>query len=326
MTISALLDKCIALLTEFPLYYHYLHDHDDYEQVYQHRFNDPGSYHFDFVIEGYPAFYGLPIDIQEMIDQFFIFVDQLAQRYTALSDTTKKAWLNQLMVEEIVATNTIEGVACDSQTIQSMLNDDSNDHQPFRGLINGFNAIQNGVDIPLDKPEDIRHLYDQIMYYDVTYDHPNKRLDGSLFRKGPVYIIDGYHRILHQGVLPEEKIIERMEESLHYLNDPTIDIIQRISIFHYLLSDIHPFYDGNGRIDRFISSYLLAKHIHPLVAFHLSKTILAHCHLYYSAFQICEHPYNRGDLSPFILMMLTMLLMVLDTLDKSLSSNNPEQY
>ncbi|MFR6714147.1 MAG: Fic family protein [Phascolarctobacterium succinatutens] len=33
---------------------------------------------------------------------------------------------------------------------------------------------------------------------------------------------------------------------------------------------MHPFYDGNGRTDRFITSYFLSKHFHPLASLRLS--------------------------------------------------------
>ena len=43
------------------------------------------------------------------------------------------------------------------------------------------------------------------------------------------------------------------------LNGDNINSIIRISIFHYLYSYVHPFYDGNGRINRLISSYYISK-------------------------------------------------------------------
>ena len=52
----------------------------------------------------------------------------------------------------------------------------------------------------------------------------------------------------------EEKMIEAMEQALRFLEENPCDILYRISIFHYLLAYIHPFYDGNGRLGRFIYS------------------------------------------------------------------------
>ena len=64
-------------------------------------------------------------------------------------------------------------------------------------------------------------------------------------------------KVIHSGIYPEEKLNEAMTAALDFLNDDNIDILIRISAFHYLFGYIHPFYDGNGRTSRFISSHLL---------------------------------------------------------------------
>ena len=81
----------------------------------------------------------------------------------------------------------------------------------------------------------------------------------------------------------------------------------RIAVFHYLFGYIHPFYDGNGRTDRFISSYLLSKHLNDLIGYHISYTIKENIHKYYDAFDICNHPLNKGDLTPFAEMFLSLV-------------------
>ena len=75
----------------------------------------------------------------------------------------------------------------------------------------------------------------------------------------------------------------------------------RIAIFHYLFVYIHPFYDGNGRTARFISSYFLSKHFNYLTALKLSCTIKKHQSRYYDLIHNTERECNCGDLTPFIL-------------------------
>lgn len=70
--------------------------------------------------------------------------------------------------------------------------------------------------------------------------------------------------------MPEERIISLMQYALELLNDESVPLLVRVSIFHYFFAYIHPFYDGNGRTDRFITSYFLSKHFHPLASLRLS--------------------------------------------------------
>ena len=56
----------------------------------------------------------------------------------------------------------------------------------------------------------------------------------------------------------ESKIIETMNQALTLLNDEDIDVLIRSAIFHFVFGFIHPFYNGNGRMARFISSYKMS--------------------------------------------------------------------
>ncbi|MFR7881399.1 MAG: Fic family protein [Christensenellales bacterium] len=86
--------------------------------------------------------------------------------------------------------------------------------------------------------------------------------------------------------MPESKIIEYMNKALYILNNQSIDILIRVSLFHYYFGYIHPFYDGNGRINRFISSYILSKHFNEVIGFRLSMTIKENLTQYLEAFLI----------------------------------------
>ena len=117
---------------------------------------------------------------------------------------------------------------------------------------------------------------------------------------------------------PESKIIESMQTALDFLNDDSNDMLFRICIFHYLFEYIHPFYDGNGRMGRFILSYGITKTLEPLVAFRISETIAKNKTAYYKAFETCNDQRNLGDLTPFLLMQLKMLLEAMEDLAISL--------
>jgi Fic family protein len=110
-----------------------------------------------------------------------------------------------------------------------------------------------------------------------------------------------------------------MSKSLEILKDANISFLIRICIFHYLFGYAHPFYDGNGRISRFISSYLLGKQLNILVALRISYTIKNNKSSYYKAFDYCNDKKNKGDITPFILMFLDVIEDSLISLIEKLS-------
>ena len=91
-----------------------------------------------------------------------------------------------------------------------------------------------------------------------------------------------------------------------------------IHIFGY----IHPFYDGNGRTKRFISSYFLSKEIEPLVALRLSYMVKYRLKNYYDSFTYGNDPHNFGDLTPFIIEFLTIILYAQQDLLQRLEDDN----
>ena len=98
----------------------------------------------------------------------------------------------------------------------------------------------------------------------------------------------------------EDKIISCMETALGILNNEGLPILIRVGLYHYLFGYIHPFYDGNGRTSRFISSYYLSHYVHPLLGVRLSITIKKTKRLYYKLFDEANHPLNRGELTYFV--------------------------
>ena len=76
-----------------------------------------------------------------------------------------------------------------------------------------------------------------------------------------------------------------MSKALDFLNHSEISTPVRVAVFHYMLGYIHPFYDGNGRMARFISSYTLSQEMDPLIGVRLSYTIKENIAAYYKLFK-----------------------------------------
>ena len=104
-------------------------------------------------------------------------------------------------------------------------------------------------------------------------DDPSHAPNGQFFRTGPVSVLDAAQRPIHHGVELESKIIELMNRALAILGDSNISVLVRVSVFHFMFAYIHPFYDGNGRTNRFISSYVLSHSFNPIVGYHLPYSV-----------------------------------------------------
>ena len=122
------------------------------------------------------------------------------------------------------------------------------------------------------------------------------------------------------GVFPEAKIVACIDEALQVLNREDILPIYKIAVFHYLIGYIHPFYDGNGRLSRFISSYLLKREFNTLVALRLSYTIKNTKNEYYKAFDLCNNKKNMGELTFFLNYFCDVIDESIDSLTEKLES------
>lgn len=149
-------------------------------------------------------------------------------------------------------------------------------------------------------------------------ENPSHEPDGKLFRKNLASVYSPTGKEIHNGVYPEKKIIECMDKALSFLNDESVEELFRICVFHYLIEYIHPFYDGNGRLGRLILSYGISKTQTPLVACRISETIKEHINDYYDAFKTCNDQRNLGDVTPFLIMQLTMIELAMKELKDSL--------
>ena len=284
-------------------------DRTSYEQTYQERFNSPYAHHLDICIGDWPAFFVTTPEIFQFMLSIHKTDKQIRDLYQILPMVAIKQFSRRCLIDEIVLTNGIEGVHSTRREIDGVLAELGKNHRAkrFDGLIQKYVMLQKGEDIPLVTCWDLRKVYDDLTLREVVADDPKNMPDGRVFRKGPVDVTTPTQKVIHRGLYPEEKIIDTMSKALDYLGDSSVDLLYRICVFHYLLGYIHPFYDGNGRLNRFISSYMLGKELHPILGYRLSYTIKENIGEYYKAFKVCNQPKNRGDLTPFVEMFLKII-------------------
>lgn len=284
-------------------------DPELYERTLKKRLEGESTVHLPFSIIESPAFCVLTVDICNLIAKIYKTDKIISKLIDKLPDIAISHFTKRCLVDEIVLTNSIEGVTSTRRDIHLVLDNlKSQDHtNRFQGLVLKYMMLNNQENLSLTSCSDIRQIYDDLVLDEVTRDNPQNFPDGTFFRKESVSVYSSTQKELHRGMYPESAIIIAMEDALLFVNDPQYDLLLRVAVFHYLIGYIHPFYDGNGRLSRFLSSYLLSRELEPLTGYRLSYTIKEHIKLYHDSFKICNHPRNKGDLTPFVLMFLNIV-------------------
>lgn len=293
----------------------YYKDKELFEAEYKKRKDSEYSVSLGLDIQGSEAFFVL-------IPEFINITTRIYKKFSRLSvlsmdvpQVAYKAYEMKCLIDEIILSNDIEGIHSTRKEVLDVLYDEKQNSRKkrFEGMILKYALLL------ADKPDiaapglskDVRALYDEIVLDEIKEsDLP----DGAIFRKDAASVVSATQQVKHVGLMPEEKIIHYIDKTLMLLKDDDIPMICRIALLHYMIGYVHPFYDGNGRLSRFISSSLLKEEFNSLVALRLSYTIKENQKDYYKAFDNANDPHNMGDLTPFILYFADVIEKSMDSL------------
>ena len=110
---------------------------------------------------------------------------------------------------------------------------------------------------------------------------------------------------------------------INIINDESYSNLINVAVTHYLIGYIHPFYDGNGRLMRYISSSLLAQNLQNIVGYRLSYVLKQNIDSYMKLFKETNEENNRRDLTIFTLKFFDFIIIALndliDTLEDKLT-------
>lgn len=294
----------------------------EYESIYDARFNSEASIKLPIKIHENVGFIFNTNEITKLLVKIYKTINKINLLRTHLPNIAINSYIIKSLKDEIVLTNEIEGVRSTRKEIEDAIDSIKNDKSArFKGLVDKYFKLISNEIIPLNNCEDIRTIYDALVLPEIEKE---KLPDGILFRKEPVQVVSATQKEKHRGIMPESKIIESLDLCLDFLKNDDIDSLIKISAFHYLFGYIHPFYDGNGRTSRFISSYLIKNELDVLLALKLSYTVKNNINKYYKAFDVCNDRKNKGDITFFIVTFLELLSQASDDLYTKIADLNDQ--
>ena len=262
----------------------------------------------------YDLYYVPTLETMNIIRKINLEDKRIAELYEKLPDIAKESFYIDIVSSEIQNTNNIEGVESKREDIvytakkvvKNNINK-KNDDLKFLSIVRSYTAIKNMNDDSISNEsvrkindvKDIRKIYDSITAEGVAEENLP---DGELFRKGVVYI-QGKKGTLHDGVSnadnSEPIIKELLSKLVDFINTQECNLIKN-AIFHYYFGYVHPFYDGNGRTARFISSLILQEEYSWLTACSLSQGVNKKRNLYLKAFESTNSLAMQGEMNFFV--------------------------
>lgn len=294
----------------------------EYESIYDARFNSEASIKLPIKIHENVGFIFNTNEITKLLVKIYKTINKINLLRTHLPNIAINSYIIKSLKDEIALTNEIEGVRSTRKEIEDAIDSIKNDKSArFKGLADKYFKLISNEIIPLNNCEDIRTIYDALVLPEIEKENLP---DGILFRKEPVQVVSATQKEKHRGIMPESKIIESLDLCLDFLKSDDIDSLIKISAFHYLFGYIHPFYDGNGRTSRFISSYLIKNELDVLLALKLSYTVKNNINKYYKAFDVCNDRKNKGDITFFVVTFLELLSQASDDLYTKIADLNDQ--
>ena len=174
----------------------------------------------------------------------------------------------ETLTDEAINTSLIEGEILKRESVHSSfrkkLDKDFDARNDKYSTIATDNLVEILIDSNLNKSDlnlDRLHGWHNCLFEHTQYNKLNK-IDIAKFRiHSDMEVVSGAigHEKVHYKAIPVEKIYEDIENFLKYCNESFENLYIKAAIVHIWFVIIHPYDDGNGRIARAITDYILSE-------------------------------------------------------------------
>ena len=288
---------------------------DEAKATYRRYMQDGASVMLPFQIHPlnddatYPLFYRASNEMLMKLEQIYRQDVTLCDLGGRLPEVAKRDFVNHLIVQEIFDSNEIERIRSTRQeiakSVRAAAEDQTKQHHRFNSMAHSYLGLTNGAVKRPQSLEDVRDIYDYITEGEIAEkDLP----DGQWFRKGPNVIETSTGRVIHRGVMPEARIDAEMQALIDFMKRTDLPALVQVAVAHYVFAYVHPFYDGNGRTGRFLSSLYLSEICSEFTAYSLSQGCRLMQRQYYEGFDRVNKFNSFGEMNVFIDSFFTIIV------------------
>lgn len=303
---------------------------DSLESEYEIRKNSYSSYITDIFINpiqderqkrdiSYPLFFIVTRDLACKLEKVLNNSAKIKHLSSLQPGIANESYIKHLLIDELQSTNETENVRSTKKEIAASLNKTKGSNKRFDGLVNQYSKIING-DVEFNTLSDIRKIYDSIVSNEIKEkDLP----DGDLFRKNSIGVYDETkNKWIHRNEYTESEIYEFLTLVLEFIKHYNAPEVFKIMASHFMFEYLHPFYDGNGRLGRYLLAKLLNDNLDSFTALTFSYVVNNNKSKYYKSFENASNFYNKGELTSFIGDMLQMLIEGQESIIETFENNN----
>jgi len=272
--------------------------------------------------ESWPNFTWDQNKIQVILGNVRYLQGKLLGQLSAVGFSQQDESLIRTLTEDVVRSSEIEGVLLNYEQVRSSIARQLG--LEFAGMVNSNRDIDGVVAMLLDATQNYKKKLDakrlfgwHASLFPSGYSGIYK-IDVGKYRKHEMQVVSGgigREQVHYEAPLPNV-LKKEMDRFLKWLNDENnMDLTLKSAIAHFWFVVIHPFDDGNGRVARAISDYLLAKSDCSEKRFYsLSAQILTEKKEYYRILELTQQ--NDADITEWLVWYLNCLKHALENSEK----------
>ncbi|RQX27018.1 Fic family protein [Staphylococcus warneri] len=296
----------------------HMSDEQNFEKEYQQRLNKFTTYVTDIEINPirkqtqiksmmFPLFFCPTKTIIIKAEKILINSSEINKLINSQPIVATTSYLKKLLINEMQSTNEKENVRSTKKELADALNNNNlKSNKRFRGLVYQYSLLLSDEDFTLNEISDFRKAYDLLLSNEIAdEDLP----DGLMFRKQGVGVRDtSKEKWVHRNEYSEYEIVDFLNKMLNFISHYEAPILLKILASHFMFEYLHPFYDGNGRLGRYIIAKLLKDNLEHVTALTFSYAVNRNKNKYDKAFASTSHFLNKGEMTYFIDVMLDLII------------------
>lgn len=267
--------------------------------------------------DNWPQFTWNEKEIQVILGKVRHLQGKILGQMSALGFSLKEETILTTLTLDVLKSSEIEGEELNYEQVRSSIARRLGIE--YAGMVYSDKDVEGVVEMMLDatqnykKPLDDERLFGWHSALFPTGRSGMYKIDTGCYRSGEMQVVSGpmgKEKVHYQAPSPSQ-VKDEMDVFLNWFNNDTkIDLVLKAAIAHFWFIIIHPFDDGNGRIARAISDFLLARSDCSSQRFYsLSSQLLVERKVYYKILKKVQH--SNGDITEWLDWFLNCLYRAL---------------